>query len=150
MVVDLEAHKCACKKWELSGIPCYHACACIAWSKKAFEPFIHQSYSKDMFLTCYQFIVEPICGEEEWEETSFPKPLPPQVKPQIGRPKKKRNKRNDVVGTDPTRLKRQNTKVKCSYCTEYSHNARTCPARVRMHYIPYLIVFVKMLKISYS
>ncbi|KAK1355576.1 hypothetical protein POM88_048832 [Heracleum sosnowskyi] len=26
-------------------------------------------------------------------------------------------------------MKRQNTKVKCTYCTEYSHNIRTCPAR---------------------
>ncbi|XP_074352824.1 uncharacterized protein LOC141691975 [Apium graveolens] len=63
--VDLDAHTCACKKWQLSGIPCYHACACIAWSKKPFEPFIHQSYNKDMFLSCYQHIVEPIYGEEE-------------------------------------------------------------------------------------
>ncbi|KAK1381646.1 hypothetical protein POM88_019381 [Heracleum sosnowskyi] len=26
-------------------------------------------------------------------------------------------------------MKRQNTKVKCTYCTEYNHNIRTCPAR---------------------
>lgn len=133
MVVDLEARKCACRKWELLSIPCYHACACIAWSKQTYEPFIHQCYRKDMFLECYQYIVELICGEEEWEETSYPKPLPPEVKVQTGRPKKKRSKVNDVVNVDPTRLKRQNTKVKCSYCTEYSHNMRTCPARVSLY-----------------
>ncbi|XP_074362844.1 uncharacterized protein LOC141703148 [Apium graveolens] len=129
MVVDLEAHKCACKKWELSGIPCYHACACIAWSKKGYEPFIHQCFTKDLFLECYKYIVEPICGEEKWTETPYPKPLPPEVKPQTGRPKKKRSKKNDVVGVDATRLKRQNTTVKCTYCTEYGHNTRTCPAK---------------------
>lgn len=91
MFVDLEAHKCACKKWELSRIPCYHACACITWSKKAYEPFIHQSYGKDMFLECYKQIVERIYGESERKETRFLKPLTPEVKAQTGRPKKKRN-----------------------------------------------------------
>lgn len=130
MVVDLEAQKCACKKWEVSGIPCYHACACIAWSKKSFEPFIHMSYSKDMFLECYSNIVEPICGETEWEETGFPQPLPPEIKVQPGRPKKKRNKATDVIDPNAIKMKRRNTKIKCNYCTEISHNIRTCPARV--------------------
>ena len=130
MVVDLEANKCVCRKWEMSGIPCYHACACIAWSKKRYQDFIHPCYTKDVYLECYKHIVEPICGEEEWQTTNYPKPLPPEVKPQTGRPKKKRNKANDVVEKDPTRLRRQNTKVKCSNCCEYSHNARTCPAKV--------------------
>ncbi|WOG93543.1 hypothetical protein DCAR_0312829 [Daucus carota subsp. sativus] len=101
-------------KWEMSGIPCYHACACIAWSKKRYQDFIHPCYTKDVYLECYKHIVEPICGEEEWQTTNYPKPLPPEVKPQTGRPKKKRNKANDVVEKDPTRLRRQNTKVKCS------------------------------------
>lgn len=130
MVVDLEARKCACRKWELSGIPCYHACACIAWSKKTFEDFIHPCYTKDLFLECYKHIVEPMCGEEEWKETPYPKPLPPAVKPQTGRPKKKRNKANDIPNKDATKMKRQNTQVKCTYCSEYNHNRRTCKARV--------------------
>ncbi|XP_074361445.1 uncharacterized protein LOC141701712 [Apium graveolens] len=88
MVVDLEAHNCVCKKWGLSGIPCYHACACIAWSKKPYEPFIHMSYTKDTFLECYSNIVEPIVGETEWTETPYPRPLPPEKKVQPGRPKK--------------------------------------------------------------
>lgn len=132
MVVDLEAQTCACKKWDLSGIPCYHACACIAWSKKPYEPFIHMSYSKNMFLECYENIVEPICGESEWTETPFPKPLPPEKKVQPGRPKKKRNKSNDIADPTGTKLRRVNVKIKCTYCTELNHNIRTCPARVSL------------------
>lgn len=77
MVVDLDAKKCACKKWELSGIPCYHACACIAWSKRNYEDFFHQCYSKDTFIACYSHTLEPICGEEEWVRTDYPRPQPP-------------------------------------------------------------------------
>ena len=93
MVVDLEAQTCACRKWELSGIPCYHAC--IAWEKKKFEPYIHFSYTKDAFLACYSHIIDPICGEEGWTTTTYPQPLPPDVKVPTGRPKKKRNTKTD-------------------------------------------------------
>lgn len=89
MAVDLETHKCSYRKWELSGIPYFHVCACIAWSKKKYEPYIHPSYTKDIFLECYRHIVEPICGEEKWADTDYPKPLPPKVKVQFDRPKKR-------------------------------------------------------------
>ena len=130
LVVDLDAQTCSCKKWELSGIPCYHACACIAWSKQKYEAFIHPSYSKDAFLACYTHILDPIYGEQAWSETPYPKPLPPAVKVPTGRPKKERNKNSDVPQQDATRLKRQNSFVKCSYCLQSNHNTRTCPARV--------------------
>lgn len=135
MVVDLEAKRCACNKWELSGIPCYHACAAIAWSKKSYEDFIHSCYSKTTFIACYQHTLEPISGEEQWQETDYPRPLPPVKKVQTGRPKKVRSKKTDTTPAGATRLKRQNTKVRCSYCTEYSHNLRTCPAKVISIYL---------------
>lgn len=56
--------------------------------------------------------MEPIDDEEEWKETPYPKPLSLEVKYQTGKPKKNRNKASDIVGSDPIRLKRQNTKVK--------------------------------------
>lgn len=80
-------------------------------------------------LQLYSHTLEPIVGPEFWEETPEPKPLPPAVKIPTGRPKKKRNKRNDVP-KDPTKLKRQNTKVHCTYCKAAGHNQRSCPARV--------------------
>ncbi|XP_074376912.1 uncharacterized protein LOC141718430 [Apium graveolens] len=111
MVVDLEAHNYPCKKWGLSDIPCYHACACITWSKKPYEPLIHMSYSKDMFLKCYSNIVEPIVGDTEWTETPYPRPLPPEKKVQPGRPKKQRSKVNDIADASGTKLKTHNMKI---------------------------------------
>ena len=37
IVVDLKKHICACNKWQLTGIPCFHVCACIFFSKR--KPF---------------------------------------------------------------------------------------------------------------
>lgn len=75
----------------MSSIQCYHAFAFItwAWCKLFFELFNHQCFSRDLFLEYYKYIVKPISGEEEWKETPYPKPLPPEVKPQTGRPKNK-------------------------------------------------------------
>ena len=143
MVVDLEAQKCACRKWELSGIPCYHACACIAWAQQRFEGYIHKSYSKDAFLDCYRHIIEPICGETKWTPTEFPRPLPPAIKVPTGRPKKKRNKSTDVPQTNATKLTRKNTFMTCTYCKEANHNTRTCPAKVReIYYFVFYFLFI--------
>ncbi|XP_074356643.1 uncharacterized protein LOC141696397 [Apium graveolens] len=76
----------------------------------------------------YGNTLEPIVGPELWEETPEPKPLPPAVKIPTGRPKKKRNKKNDVPA-DTTKLNRTNTKVHCTYCKAAGHNQRSCTAK---------------------
>ncbi|XP_074342630.1 uncharacterized protein LOC141680252 [Apium graveolens] len=133
IVVDLDNKTCACRKYDRTGLPCYHACACIKWKNLSLVNYIHKTYEKDMFLKTYACTVEPINNEQYWDNMPFPGPLHPQIKIQPGRPKKKRNKKNDVVPGDmvpeQTKLKRQHTTIVCSYCGETKHNARTCPAK---------------------
>lgn len=129
IVVDLEEKSCACRKYDLTGLPCYHACACIQWKNLRLVDYIHKTYTKDMYLATYDHTLEPINSEHYWEKTNLPGPLPPVIKVQPGRPKKKRDSRNDAPA-DPTKLRRQNTNVFCRYCKEKGHNSRTCPAKV--------------------
>lgn len=68
----------------------------------------------------------------QMDQNTIPKPLPSEVKVQPGRPKKKRNKANDIADPSETKLKRQNIKIKCTYCTKIGHNIRTCPAKVSL------------------
>lgn len=73
--------------------------------------------------------MEPINGKEEWEKTTYTQPLPPNVKPSTGRPKVKRNRKNDILAPPPadaTKLKRRKTTVQCSKCKVWGHNRRTC------------------------
>ncbi|XP_074342048.1 uncharacterized protein LOC141679444 [Apium graveolens] len=131
IVVDLDSKSCACRKYDLTGLPCYHACACIKWKNLEMVDYIHKTYYKDMFLSTYTYTVMPINSEQYWGKTPFPTPLPPEIKVQPGRPKKKRNKRNDMSVTvkgNVCKLKRINTKGRCSHCDEEKHNARSCPA----------------------
>ncbi|XP_074352049.1 uncharacterized protein LOC141691210 [Apium graveolens] len=128
IVVDLDARTCACRKFDLTGLPCYHACACINWKNLNMVDYIHRTYSKDMYLSCYEHTLEPITSDQYWDKTGLPPPLPPVLKVQPGRPKKLRSKKNDIP-LDPTKLTTHNTKMYCSYCKEGGHNARTCASK---------------------
>ncbi|KAK1388111.1 hypothetical protein POM88_016289 [Heracleum sosnowskyi] len=49
-----------------------------------------------------------------------------------GRPKKKKDKTNDIVekrASDPTMMKRTRTSLKCGWCNEWGHNTRTCNSK---------------------
>ncbi|XP_074375311.1 uncharacterized protein LOC141717097 [Apium graveolens] len=128
LVVDLVKKTCTCRKWELTGIPCYHACACIALRNETWDHYISEWYKKEMYFKLYNTTLDPIVGPDFWEDTPEPKPLPPNVKIPTGRPKKKRNTTNDVP-KDPTKMSRKNTVVHCNYCKAQGHNWRSCVAR---------------------
>ena len=133
VVVDLKQKRCACRKWQLTGIPCFHAVACIQFQKLDPLDFIHECYSTERYLQVYNHILEPISGEQFWEHTEQEAPLPPIKKVAPGRPKKKREKKNDVVQpreNNPHMMKRTGTTLRCSNCGEWEHNVRTCPKEV--------------------
>lgn len=88
--------------------------------------------------------MEPIISPQYWAQASEPRPLPPLIKVQPGRPKKKRSRKNDIP-PNPAKLVRKNTKNNCKYCTAKGHNSRSCPAKVSKctpfgFYIPFIIV----------
>ena len=133
VVCDLKQKTCACRKWQLSGITCYHAVACIYFRKLDPLDFIHDCYRKKTYLQVYGHILEPISGEPYWEVTEQEGPLPPIKRIAPGRPKKNRDKKNDQVQTranDPTMLKRVGTSLKCGHCGQWEHNVRGCPLKV--------------------
>ena len=43
-VVKLDEKTCACRRWELSGLPCSHAIACMWAARRVPEEYVHQSY----------------------------------------------------------------------------------------------------------
>ncbi|XP_063941448.1 uncharacterized protein LOC135149622 [Daucus carota subsp. sativus] len=128
LVVDLARKSCTCRKWELTGIPCYHACACISLKNEPWEMHIDSCYTKDMYLKLYSNTLEPIVGPEFWHQTSEPRPLPPNVRIAVGRPKKNKSTRNDIP-QDPEKLSKVGTIINCTYCKAQGHNARTCAAK---------------------
>lgn len=93
IVVDLKNRVCSCRKWQLNGIPCFHACACIWFKKENPQDYIHDCYKRSHYLNVYSHLLEPMNGEEFWDQTEAELPLPPNVRIAPGRPKKSRSKK---------------------------------------------------------
>ena len=99
-VVNLNLKQCSCRKWEISGIPCRHAVACIfnmadnGYQVPIPEDWVHESYRLETWRKVYSHKVNPVPGPHFWEKSQFNqnKLIPPYIPPKIGRPGKKRKR----------------------------------------------------------
>ncbi|XP_021721493.1 uncharacterized protein LOC110689055 [Chenopodium quinoa] len=46
--VDLEAHTCTCRKWDMTGFPCFHVVAAIFFKHKNAEDYVNACYKKKL------------------------------------------------------------------------------------------------------
>ncbi|GJY23876.1 mutator type transposase [Tanacetum coccineum] len=137
VVVNLKQRICSCRKWEVSGLPCKHAVACInnmnenGLNGGLPENWVHASYRLQTWKEQYTFKINPIAGRDYWEKREWPSILiPPKPHPKIGRPPKKRKK--SVVELDELvrgiKLSKKGSTVTCSNCKGKGHNKRGCKA----------------------
>ncbi|CAN1768756.1 hypothetical protein LINPERHAP1_LOCUS10798 [Linum perenne] len=59
-VVDLRLSHCACGLWQLSGLPCEHALACIAHNKEAVESYYDPCYKVSTYRAAYMHSIKPL------------------------------------------------------------------------------------------
>ncbi|KAG8364970.1 hypothetical protein BUALT_Bualt18G0053900 [Buddleja alternifolia] len=134
MIVSLSKRTCSCKKWELTGIPCVHATACIFHRRQKVEDFVENWYTKETFLKAYTNMLNPIHGMEEWPETNtlLIEPWVAKIK-KTGRPlQHARRKENDeliIEQENGKTLKKGGSKNMCSICDGIGHNKSTCNKR---------------------
>ncbi|XP_058725528.1 uncharacterized protein LOC131596807 [Vicia villosa] len=127
-IVNLLQKTCACRKWDLTGIPCCHAIACIRFNKKEPEDYVSSFYRKSTVMATYSHIIMPTNGPQLWP-TNVTQPInPPVMRRSIGRPKKNRNKANDEPRNRKT-LPRSLQTFKCKKCGSFGHNKRTCKGK---------------------
>ncbi|XP_071699784.1 uncharacterized protein [Rutidosis leptorrhynchoides] len=135
-VVDMETRTCACRKWELTGIPCKHAVE-VNWNmvENGFEvgdpeTWVHSVYQLTTWNNTYQFTIEPLNGRHLWPKSGDLYTLmAPKKISTPGRPKKKRRmsaNEVDEIG-EGGKLPTQGKMKKCGSCGEYGHNKRGCP-----------------------
>ncbi|CAL2227020.1 unnamed protein product [Prunus armeniaca] len=131
VVVDLARHCCSCRRWDITGIPCKHACAAIGQLNGDHISYVDACYKKEAFMRAYSPMVHPMISEDLWPKCHRPPLMPPLYHKQPGRPRKKRMR---SAGEQPsksnhtaTKLQRYNLETKCSLCRQGSHNRRSCP-----------------------
>ncbi|CAH9093048.1 unnamed protein product [Cuscuta epithymum] len=125
--VSLNTRSCACRRWDLCGIPYAHAICAILDKGDEPESYVHSCYSKDLYEKTYSYTLPPINGELLWPRTQHEEMHPPIPKKMTGRPKKKRV-REETEGHPPsmTQLTRKGRIMKCSNCQGEGHNRKSC------------------------
>ncbi|XP_016188832.1 uncharacterized protein LOC107630251 isoform X1 [Arachis ipaensis] len=129
--VDLGKGTCSCRLWQITGLPCRHACAALAYQNRRPEEYAHNWLTMGAYNAAYQTSMRPVPSQEYWEHLETLPILPPLYRKPIGRPTLKRDKRNDgpKEKSDPHRTTRRIGTIICKYCLQAGHNKRSCKKR---------------------
>ncbi|CAI9266449.1 unnamed protein product [Lactuca saligna] len=129
--VDLIAKKCACRIWQLTGIPCLHGVAAISYLNHDAEAYVSQSYTTEAYLKCYKYSINPLNSSEMWPDVPYHNPLPPKRRRLPGRPSVKRKRdaiERELSGSSRQTVSRRGSIIKCGICKEPGHNKKKCPS----------------------
>uniref|UniRef100_A0A0D2ZZI7 SWIM-type domain-containing protein n=1 Tax=Brassica oleracea var. oleracea TaxID=109376 RepID=A0A0D2ZZI7_BRAOL len=76
-VVNLENETCACRSWQMNGIPCIHAAKVILGVRRKLSEFVALCYTTSKWRETYSFGIRPVNGMIEWRRTNRLGVIPP-------------------------------------------------------------------------
>ncbi|KAL7582506.1 uncharacterized protein LOC111921300 [Lactuca sativa] len=87
--VNLDKRKCGCRVWQVTGVPCVHEAAFIAFTRDAnWDQYVDQYFSIEKFKEAYAFKIASMPRKDQWIKKDGDKIYPPLMKRPPGRPKK--------------------------------------------------------------
>ncbi|XP_062006087.1 uncharacterized protein LOC133723289 [Rosa rugosa] len=125
-VVDLGRRACACRRWDLTGIPCKHAISAINFMREKPEDYVDACYLTKTYMAAYSNTIQPVNGMDLWIPSEEPAILPPQYNRQPGRPRTKRFKDASEKENEGPKLGRVQKSLSCSNCNQLGHNIKSC------------------------
>ncbi|GAA0159798.1 hypothetical protein LIER_16497 [Lithospermum erythrorhizon] len=69
-VMNLEKRQCSCRRWQLNGILCKHACASMILIGENVEEYVDDCYTIDTYKKVYIHAIKPMTEEEIWSTTN--------------------------------------------------------------------------------
>ncbi|XP_022875822.1 uncharacterized protein LOC111394305 [Olea europaea var. sylvestris] len=123
--VDSMKNECACRRWQLTSIPCQHAIAGMLSRNIGILDYVDVCYQKMGYLRSYTPVIQPMSGPELWRELGKHPLNPPANRKQARRPKKLR-KRSQIELLAGVKMGRSGMKTTCRRCGDAGHNKRTC------------------------
>ena len=127
-IVDLKVKSCTCRRWDLSGIPCSHAIACMREDRIAPEDMVHSCYSIESFCKAYGNIIMPCHDKKEWHKMNGRPIEPPLYVKKVGRPPKNRRKQpyEAELKKGGKKMSRHGVVIHCRHCGKSGHNKAGC------------------------
>ncbi|CAN1165322.1 hypothetical protein LINPERHAP2_LOCUS26083 [Linum perenne] len=89
-VVDVRASQCACGLWQLSGLPCEHALACITYNRDPIEPYCDPCYMIGTYRLAYGNSINPLNDASQWNASFGPDLRPPTIERPTSGPRQKK------------------------------------------------------------
>nr|KAJ0187568.1 hypothetical protein LSAT_V11C900506330 [Lactuca sativa] len=130
--VDLIAKTCACTIWKLTRITCLHGVIVISSPNQDAKTYVSQSYSKEAYLKCYNYSINPLNGSDMWPEVPYHNPFPPKRRrlPSRSLVKRKRDAvERELSSSVRHSMTRRGTLIRCSICKKLDHNKKKCPSK---------------------
>lgn len=120
--LDMQNMKCKCGRWQLTGIPCKHACRVINNNRLNPRNYVSEYYTIQKYKATYELNIKPMPDPSQWTSSNnVPVIAPPEVKRTVGRPP--RNRRREL---GEQRKGKRSVTLRCSKCNELGHNVLTC------------------------
>lgn len=126
-VVNICNKTCTCRGWDLTGIPCIHACSVMTFLNLDPTELVAECYTVVKYIEAYRHGIEPLNGPKMWPTSEGYPVVPPIVRKMPGRPPKKRKRCVSEKETGDSKvLPRFGTLTTCQRCFQVGHNKRTC------------------------
>uniref|UniRef100_A0A803M6F5 SWIM-type domain-containing protein n=1 Tax=Chenopodium quinoa TaxID=63459 RepID=A0A803M6F5_CHEQI len=125
-VVNLVERMCGFYRWELLGIPCYHAYACIYRKRLNVEDYVHEAYHVSTYARTYAPAFHPMPGKHQWPRVDLPQPMPPPFRKIPGRPKLKNRVKEQGEAQEKVLVKRDKRRNRFDNYGEEGHYANKC------------------------
>ncbi|XP_030939780.1 uncharacterized protein LOC115964654 [Quercus lobata] len=127
-IVDLAKGVCSCRKWDITGIPCYHAISCIFFNREQAKKYTNACYHTSTYKACYEHTIDPLNGANMWTSTGLSPVQPPIKRKPPGKPKKKKI----LEPNEPRRGHYKGLGIAKRYksCGKIDHNKRSCKGEV--------------------
>uniref|UniRef100_A0ACD5U046 Uncharacterized protein n=1 Tax=Avena sativa TaxID=4498 RepID=A0ACD5U046_AVESA len=127
-IVDLRKRTCSCRRWDLSGIPCWHAVSALRHDKISPESYVNSCYSVERYCKAYKHIIWPCRDVREWEKVDAREIKAPKFMKKVGRPQKnRRHQPEEKEGKNgEKKMSKHVVLMHCSYCGQADHNKGGC------------------------
>ncbi|KAL5543040.1 hypothetical protein UlMin_010750 [Ulmus minor] len=129
LVVNLSDGCCSCRQFQLSGIPCGHALACIYSKNLNVYDYVDSFYKKESYEKTYGPIIYPMPHPDRWPNVRQNVILPPLFKQMPRRPKKERRREASeppAANESRTKARRFNMVMHCQNCKQLGHYYSGC------------------------